>query len=44
MQEIHIYPHTLYNKESLYKGFDRHHPETYRNTPDYRIYRLRDFG
>jgi predicted Rossmann-fold nucleotide-binding protein len=35
----HIYPHELYNKETLYEGFDFRHPETYKNTPDYRIYR-----
>lgn len=34
----HIYPHELYNKEILYEGFDRHHPDSYRDTPDYRIY------
>ncbi|MFZ5429244.1 MAG: LOG family protein [Bacteroidota bacterium] len=35
----HIYPHELYNKETLYHGFDPGHPDSYKETPDFRIYR-----
>jgi len=35
----HIYPHELYSKDSLYEGFDFTRPESYKITPDYRIYR-----
>jgi predicted Rossmann-fold nucleotide-binding protein len=34
----HIYPHQLYNKDSLYTGFDYRNPHSYKKTPDYIIY------
>lgn len=35
---FNTYPHSLYNKDSLYNGFDRHRPETYSETLDHVVY------
>ena len=34
----YTYPNRLYNQETLYHGFDRHHPATYLNTLDKIVY------
>ena len=35
---FNTYPSSLYNKNTLYKGFDYRHPETYLQTPDKIVY------
>ena len=35
---FNTYPHSLYNKDSLYNGFDRHRPDTYNATLDHVVY------
>ena len=35
---FNTYPNRLYNQETLYHGFDRHHPATYLNTLDKIVY------